>query len=209
MTGFWFPWSGKYCGGGKKDGYGDPNYPDGPERFRDAYRHIIDLFKQQKANHITWFFHPDIQRWPDEEWNSAKYYYPGDDYIDWIGISIYGTQFVDEDWVLFSDQLKRYEKLIDDITQIDKPLAILEFGVMDGRADGTKKEWLENAFATIKDNPYLKFSAITYWHENWINKDGTKSSIRIDSSKQSLKTFQNLIADEDFISKSVFGLSSK
>ena len=34
-----------------------PNFPDGPERFRDAYRHIIDLFRKEGVKNITWCFH--------------------------------------------------------------------------------------------------------------------------------------------------------
>src|SRR5262245_15953610 len=35
-----FAWSGISNGAGITDGYGDPTQPDGPERFKDAYRHI-------------------------------------------------------------------------------------------------------------------------------------------------------------------------
>ena len=41
----------------KTNGYGDPYFPDGPERFRDAYRHIIDLFRKEDVKNITWCFH--------------------------------------------------------------------------------------------------------------------------------------------------------
>jgi beta-mannanase len=203
MTGFWFPWSGLYNGGSKTDGYGDPNYPDGPERYRDAYRHIIDIFKSEKVYNITWFFHPDIQRLPNQEWNSAKYYYPGDDYIDWIGLSIYGPQFNDESWKYFSKSIEEGYKYINDITD-NKPIAILEFGVTDFRNDGTKSDWFEDAFETIKDNPYIKFSALTYWHESWTNEDESKTTLKIDSSEDSLETFRELISDDTFISKTKF-----
>lgn len=43
MNGDWFPWSG--------------TYNEGPIVFRDAYRHIIDIFNQEGANNVTWFFH--------------------------------------------------------------------------------------------------------------------------------------------------------
>ena len=57
VNGGWFPWSGLLNGGAKTNGYGDPNFPDGPERFRDAYRHIIDLFRKEGVRNITWCFH--------------------------------------------------------------------------------------------------------------------------------------------------------
>lgn len=82
VNGKWFSWNGTYYGGGTTNGYGDPAYPDGPEIFRDAYRHIIDLCNAEGADKITWFYHFDDSDDPDEWWNSPEYYYPGDRYID-------------------------------------------------------------------------------------------------------------------------------
>ena len=202
-TGDWFGWSGVFNGGGVTDQYGDPTYPDGPERWRDAYRHIIDIFRAENVTNVTWFFHPDIQREPDEEWNSAKYYYPGDDYIDWIGISIYGAQIptTSEDWVLFSELLENNHQLITEISN-QKPFCVLEFGVTDDYPSQSKSDWLNDAFATILDNPYINFKAINYWHENWENEDtgNPETKLRIDSSPGVLDTFRNLISNNRFIS---------
>ena len=52
VNGVWFSWNGYYYGGGTCDEYGDPNYPDGPEIFRDSYRHIIDLCNQQGCDNF-------------------------------------------------------------------------------------------------------------------------------------------------------------
>jgi hypothetical protein len=206
MTGFWFQWNGKHYGAGTLDGYGDPTYPDGPEIYRDAYRHVVDIFRDENVTHVTWIFHPDIQRWPDVDWNSAKYYYPGDDYVDWIGFSIYGVQNEKWGWVTFSDTVEKWYKIhIKDLIEIsDKPMAVLEMGVTDGRSDGTKKEWFEDAFSTILDNQYIKFNAINYWHESWTTPSGVEAKLKIDSSKESLETFQKLINNPRFISQTEF-----
>ena len=127
VNGSWFPWNGLYNGADTTDAYGDSNFPDGPERFRDAYRHIIEICRNNNANNITWFFHIDTDDEPEEEWNNFENYYPGDDYIDWIGISVYGSQSKTERVISFKDKLdKVYQRMLQ-ITQ--KPLAILEFGV--------------------------------------------------------------------------------
>ncbi len=197
-NGDWFVWSGKYHGGGVSDKYGNTKYPDGPEKWRDAYRHIIDLFKEEKVNNITWFFHADINSVPDEWWNKPKYYYPGDQYIDWIGVSIYGPQNDREDyWDTFSEILKERSKYILEISKT-KPFALLEFGVSDSNPNGDKSLWLEDAFKTIVEKQYIPFSAISYWHENWEEEDGEKALIRVDSSEKSLKTFQNIIKNKIF-----------
>ena len=96
MNGDWFPWSGILNGGGKLDGYGDAKHADGHEKFKDAYRHIINLFKKEGAHNITWAFHvfPPFEKNENNElykkWNNIKNYYPGDNYIDWIGLASTG-----------------------------------------------------------------------------------------------------------------------
>lgn len=200
MNGNWFGWSGVFNGGATTDGYGDPTYPDGPERYRDAYRHIIDIFRSEGVKHITWFFHADHGTDPNESWNKAKNYYPGDDYIDWIGFSLYGVQEVTEPWegLAFSTQLEMHYADIKVISQT-KPIALLEFGVTDNHPNVNKSQWLEDAFYTILTNPSIHIAAISPWHENWENEDGTFSNIRLDSSDSSLATFKNLIHNPRFI----------
>jgi len=203
MNGNWFGWSGIFNGGAKTDGYGDPTYPDGPERFRDAYRHIINIFRSEGVEHVTWFFHPDHGSYPDESWNKPKYYYPGDDYIDWIGFSMYGAQELTEEWsgLEFSTQLEADYADIKSISST-KPIALLEFGVTDYHSGGSKNQWLNDAFTTILSNPYIKFDAISPWHENWENDDGTFSYLRLDSSSAVLSTYRQWIQDPRFISSS-------
>ncbi len=200
-NGDWFPWSGVFNGGSKLDGYGDSHYPDGPERYRDAYRYIIDIFRAENVNNVTWFFHFNLAPFPDKPWNQAKNYYPGDDYIDWIGFSLYGAQTLSEEWdgLDFSYQLKEHYKSIFAVTN-NKPVALLEFGVTDHHPEGSKADWLNDAFKTIVNNPYVKFSAISAWHESWENEDGTMTTIKLDSSKQSLDTVQKWLSEKQFIS---------
>jgi len=129
VNGDWFPWNGIYNGASEKTGYGDPNLPDGPERFRDAYRHIIDLSRQASANNITWFFHIDAYGQPEDTWNDFENYYPGDAYIDWIGVSVYGAVTPNDEYETFRHKLNRvYNRLIN-MTQ--KPLAVLELGIVE------------------------------------------------------------------------------
>ena len=129
VNGEWFPWNGVHNGGATPTNYGDPNLPDGPERFRDAYRHIIDLSRQAGSNNITWFFHIDAAGQPAESWNDFENYYPGDNYIDWVGVSVYGAITPDETPMSFADKLNL---VYDRITMMtNKPLVILETGIVE------------------------------------------------------------------------------
>lgn len=69
---------------------------DGPERFHDAYRHIVTFFRDNKVDNITWFPHVNASGNPEESRNEINQYYPSDTYIDWLGISVYGHQTKEE-----------------------------------------------------------------------------------------------------------------
>ena len=202
MNGDWFPWSGAFNGGARTDGYGDPHYPDGPERYRDAYRHIIDIFRAEGVTRATWVFHVNLASSPEAAWNAPANYYPGDDYIDWVGFSVYGAQTLDEEWegLEFSTQLQAYHQHITDISS-SKPIAVLEFGVTDGHPDGNKSAWLNDAFDTILSNPRMNIRAISPWHEDWQNEDETWSRIRLDSSPQVQRTCRRRIGNGRFVSE--------
>ncbi len=205
-NGDWFDYSGVYHGAGRTDGYGDPAVPDGPERWRDAYRHLIDLFRAEGVYNVTWFFHPDVYSTPEQTWNAPAAYYPGDDYIDWIGISAYGPQTPAEwrDWPdgnRLSDILAERAAAVRAISG-RKPLALLEFGVAEDPADPRHKpDWIADAFRTLAARRPLAFDAVAWWHEDWQNDDGSHSRLRIDSSAASLAAFRAGLADPVFVSR--------
>jgi len=204
VNGDWFPWNGRWNGGGSGDQYGDPAVPDGPERFRDAYRHIIGLFRDQGVDNITWVFHINSRSIPEVGWNNMKAYYPGDAYIDWIGISVYGAQFRDDEWETFTAIL---DQAYPELTAISptKPLAVMEFAVAEYPQRGNKAEWIRQALQAIKSNRYPRISAISYWNDYWENEDGFISNLRIDSSPQALAAYRRGVADPFFLTEALFG----
>ncbi len=204
MNGNWFPWSGYWNGAGRTDGYGDPGLADGPERFRDAYRHIIQVFREEGAVNITWFFHANAESFPHEAWNRLGNYYPGDDYVDWVGLSVYGPIFPEEreEWnsLSFRDRFLRAYRELRRVAP-KKPLAVLEFGVTE---DPRKPSWIGEAFAFIKSFPEIK--AISWWQERWENEDGSFSDLRINSSRASLEEYKRQIKSPLFKTTPVFNL---
>ena len=127
VNGNWFPWNGQYNGADVTTEYGDASLPDGAERFRDAYRHIIDICNVNGATNISWFFHVDAYSEPNTSWNKIENYYLGDNYINWLGVSIYGPQESDEDYQEFSEIMNDIYPSLSNLS--DKPIAILEFAI--------------------------------------------------------------------------------
>ncbi len=204
MNGDWFSWSGKFNGGGKKNGYGNPELADGPERYRDACRHIIDIFRTEGAENVTWVYHVNSGSAPAEEWNTMSAYYPGDDYIYWIGVSVYGAQVPGDEWSSFKDIMDGCYSELSGISKT-KPLAILEFGVIEDPEKGNKANWIQEALQTLIDGKYPRIKAISYWHSVWQNDNKKISNLRIDSSIGSLKVYRKLINNTTFKPTVVFG----
>ena len=213
VNGNWFPWSGILNGGAKTDGYGDPKLPDGPERFRDAYRHIIDLFRKEGVKNITWCFHvyPPQETGVAEElhqpWNNMINYYPGDNYIDWIGISDYGAFDRGTTWESFTSILdKTYPEL--SAISLKKPLAVFEFGVIEDPTQGNKTAWIQDALQSIVNVRYPRIKAISYWNEEWsdctvVCVPGINGMInlKLDSSPKTVEVFRKMVASPFFVTE--------
>jgi hypothetical protein len=123
VNGDWFPWNAKYHG-------------NDPQVFIDSYRHIVDLFDSEGLMNTTWFYHVDADSVPEETWNTHESYYPGDDYVDWIGMSVYGVFDPSDDWESFTELFDYGYEALSGISE-SKPLAILEFSVNEyGESDG-------------------------------------------------------------------------
>ena len=190
VNGDWFSWNAKWNG-----------EKTGAEQFKKAYRHIIDISREEGAYNITWFFHVDAQGEPEKAaWNAMTAYYPGDDYIDWLGISVYGAQEPGDDWQSF---IEVFDSAYDEFSSISatKPLAILEFGVNEHTQ---KAVWISEALQAINGGRYPRIKAVSYWHSNWQNDNGIMSKLRIDSSQASLVAYTQKVRDPFFIVEPIF-----
>ena len=198
-NGNWFPWCGELNGKGTLTAYGDKTYPDGPELWRDAYRHVYNLFKKAGVNRATWVFHVNAIGSTEDEWNSIKYYDPGDEYVDWLGLSAYGPQRWGEKYIHFLDVMKPGYYGLAELSDT-KPIAVLEFGVADYLPEISKPNWIQDALYSVQTAEYYRIKAVGWWHSTWWNSDGTISAIQIDSSPESLRFYKEAIAQPEFVS---------
>ena len=215
MNGSWFPWSGEHYGGGQLLGT-DPAHDGqpalfhyaGPETFVKACRHVIDRARARGAHNIQWAFHVMNYSDPQIHWNLAAQYYPGSDYCDWLGMSLYGSQFpADAEWAPFFPLL---DWPYTELAAIDpkKPIILCEWGVADLPHLGDKAQWFRDAFRLMKDPRFSRLKAIVYWHERWQNSDGDNagkySNLRVNSSPESLEAYRQGIADPFYLGEPVW-----
>ena len=145
------------------------NQYEGPETYKKAYRHVVDRVRAKGASNIIWVFQALNISNPDDDWNSAAQYYPGANYVDWLGLTVCGQQYPDDEWSAFTPLIKGpYEE----ICKLDprKPVMIAEWQCGEFPKSGSKSAFIAEAFdAMKKDYPRLK--AAIYWSEEWQNED--------------------------------------
>lgn len=192
MNGDWYPWGGANNGGGTTDGFGDPTVPDGPERYVAAYRHIHDIFDEVGADNVLWVWCPNVPFEGLGEWNAIANYYPGDQYVDWLGIdgynwgtSAFGAQF-DSRWQSFDEIFAQgYAEL--QAINASKPIIIGEFASTE--EGGDKAAWILDTYERIQYD-YPQIRAVVWFHTN------KETNWRIDSSPESMAAFQEAVAGE-------------
>jgi hypothetical protein len=193
MNGDWFPWSGTYYGG-KNPIPGRPNEWEGPENYKKAYRYVVDRVRAHGASNIKWMLHANNYSYPVDVWNLVAAYYPGAEYVDWLGLSVYGQQFKDEPWVEIPllvdwpiEELKRLDPT--------KPVMIAEWAAGEfPKSGGHKANWIKEGFEIFRTR-YPQVKAAVYWNERWQNRDGSYSNLRLNSSIESLKAYREGVAN--------------
>lgn len=67
--------------------------PTTPDKFKDAFRYVSDLFKSRNPN-VAMVWSPTVAA----GWNMNVHdYYPGDQYVDWVGVSLYASPYYQSD----------------------------------------------------------------------------------------------------------------
>lgn len=156
-----------------------------PDNYRRAWRRMYNIAEQiGTTEHDIFVWSPNHRSYPDEPWNNMDKYYPGDHYVDWVGISAYppSSGIVAEEERYPRGRFTEFYNLYSD----RKPLMIAEGGVSD-TVDQNK--WVQEWFDCLKNEfPMIK-AAI------WENHNDR----RIELYPDALATYQQKVADPYFL----------
>lgn len=166
MNGNWASWDGTVNG-------------NSPTDFIPAWRHIHDIFVTEGARNVKWVWSVNNISVPGAAENQAKVYYPGDKYVDFVGISGYNWN---GPWQSFSEVFGPSYASITKIT--GRPMIIPETSCPE---DARKGDW----FTTIASDIKSKYPRIkqVYFFSAQKERDW-----RIDSSEESLSGFKSFLA---------------
>ena len=165
-----------------------------PMIFKEWYRYVYQIFEEAGADNVIWVWNPNGESFPDFRWNHTMMYYPGDEYVDVVGLTAYntGTYYAatGEKWQTF-DEL--YDWLYRDyVNRFSQPLMITEFA--SANTGGDKTQWVDNMFRSFRKYPGIK---VALWWDG-ADKDAYGNIARsyyIDEPKSVLDVFRKHLRD--------------
>jgi cellulose synthase (UDP-forming) len=94
-----------------------------PERYRDAFRHVVDIFRDAGVDNVRWV-------WSPAGLSSSVNFYPGDDVVDYVGLTILGEASWDAGFGLPPQDFEQLMRpKYDAVAGLHKPILLCEVGV--------------------------------------------------------------------------------
>lgn len=161
FNGNWYPW-------------GIANNNADPSLYVRAYRHVHDLVEAAGARNVQWVWAFNNGSSPDETYNDPARAYPGDEYVDWVGIDGYNWGFgpswdsTGDHWATFDATFAAAYAKVRAIAP-NRPVMIGEFASTEDGGD--KARWLSDMDTTLRSRGYPDLKLLTYFdltkEEDW------------------------------------------
>jgi beta-mannanase len=184
MNGNWYPWS-------------ELMNANSSGQYVQTWRHVHDLFTKQGVTNVTWVWSPNI-----EYAGSISLYqlYPGDSYVDWIGLDGYNWGSLNNNqWKTFAQVFEPTYRAVLELSPA-KPLMIAEMATTE--EGGDKAAWISDAYMTQLPASFPKIRAVVWFNEN------KETDWRIESSPAAQSAFANALASGLYASNEFARLTS-
>lgn len=129
-----------------------------PEIYVSCWQRVYRIFEEEGVNNAIWIFNPNDVDYPLCCWNSYLAYFPGEEYVQMIGLTGYNTgtyyaQQFGERWRTFSEM---YDALDREYGRFfgDYPWIITEFA--SSSVGGDKAAWIRDMFSVISSYDNIK-----------------------------------------------------
>jgi len=124
-----------------------------PQEYIKAYQYIVDKFRALGISNVHFVWHTIA--WTDPNWPpfDPMKWYPGDEYVDWIGISFFDC-----------DRDAEREAVAELARTKNKPLMIAESSPFNRYSNEEKLRWMQIFFEYV-DKHNVKF--LSYINVNW------------------------------------------
>ncbi len=181
FNGDWYPW----C---------IVNNDKNPQLLIKAFQRIHTVFKAQQVTNVKFIWCPNSMSFPQEKWNFIMDAYPGDAYVDFVGLDIYNGAGKEESvWRSFRKEgIENYFILTQRLPT--KPLLICEAASRERRLSEPKSAqdkaaWIKQMSIALSTD-MSKVRLLTWFNE--------KETFKINSSLGSQGAYLDFILKNDY-----------
>lgn len=170
-----------------------------PEIFIENWRRFYRIFEEEGANNVIWVFNPNDRNHPPCDWNDFLAYYPGNEYVQMIGVTGYnnGTYYKEER----SENWREFEEIYDSVQAAYEPFfsefpwIITEFS--SSSVGGDKAKWIDNMFKCISKYKNIKI-AVWFDYADYDFREGRKDIVArpywLDETPETTEAFKRGVA---------------
>jgi len=177
MNGDWYPW-------GSLNGH----LGNTPQDYINAYHHVVDRFRAAGLGTamVKWIFSPNL--WSTDNFSQ---YYPGDNYVDGIGIAgfNFGSQTTLHPTLTWQSFNTIYQFTYDTLTRLYPNKTFFIAGVSSAELGGSKAAWIDDMNVQLS-TAYPKVTGVFWLDEN--KKAIGEADWRINSSPATLAAIQRM-----------------
>jgi hypothetical protein len=137
-------------------------YGDSPTDFVAAWQRIHGIFKTNNADNVKFFWCPNYTDTNGD--NVFSDYYPGTDYVDYVGTDMYTANEAVTGWWTAARQIKNtgFNNVYD--TYTTKSFIIGEWGCSNSYTDAENQTWLNDMFSSIATD--TRVVGMMHWHRD-------------------------------------------
>lgn len=133
--------------------------PQAAELYIKMFQYVVTAFRKLQVDNVQWAFCPNSESVPNEKWNVASNYYPGDSYVDLLGMDGYNWDISEEvakaqnkswtvPWRSFQQVFELIYRQLRELAP-NKPIMVFETATVDRSRKG-KQQWIAEALQTAK-----------------------------------------------------------
>lgn len=156
FNGNWYPW-------------GIANNSNDPSQYVTAYKRVHDLVVAAGATNVQWIWSFNNGSTPDSSFNDPSRSYPGDSYVDWIGIDGYnwgqGPSWdpSGNHWTSFTSMFANSYAKARTIAP-KRPIMVAETACSED--GGNKAQWISDMSTALKSGGYPDLKMVVYFDQN-------------------------------------------
>jgi beta-mannanase len=188
FNGDWYPWCTV-----KND--------KNPFLLAKAFRYIHNIFKENNVTNVKFIWCPNSMSIPSDPWNYIMDAYPGDEYVDIVGLDIYNGAGTAKSWRSFRKEgIENYFLLTQELPE--KPLIVCETASRERRAGECgkcqdKEEWIKEMSEALKTD-MSKIRLLSWFNE--------KETFKLNSSSGSKQAYLNYVMKDDYYRSGPFAI---